>query len=83
MPASVVVEDALKSLITSDEALKIARLDAEKAYRDLTPYRALVELDQDGWHVDYELKNRHVQGGGAHYLIDAQTGIIKTKKYEQ
>ena len=69
--------------LTSDQALKIARLDAEKAYRDLSPYRVFVELDHDGWHVDYELKNRKSNGGGPHYVIDAQTGAICTKRYEQ
>jgi hypothetical protein len=76
-------EAAAPTLITSDHALKIARLDAEKTYRDLTPYRVLLELHQDGWHVDYELKNERAQGGGAHYVIDAQTGVIRMKKYEQ
>ncbi len=70
-------------IVTSDEALGIARLDAEKAYRDLSPYRVLVELDETGWHIDYELKNRQAQGGGAHYVIDAQTGVIRSKRYEQ
>jgi hypothetical protein len=42
-----------------------------------------VELGQDGWHVDYVLRNRQAQGGGAHYVIDAQTGQIRTKRYEQ
>jgi len=42
----------------------IRQLDAEKAYRNLTPYRALIELMQHGWRVDYELKNRQAQGGG-------------------
>jgi hypothetical protein len=74
---------AASPTITSDEALRTARLDAEKAYRDLTPYRDLVELMQDGWRVDYELKNRQAQGGGAHYLIDAQTGAIRSKRCEQ
>jgi uncharacterized membrane protein YkoI len=69
--------------ITSDEALKIARLDAEKAYRDLSPYRVHLELDDDCWHVDYELKNRQSNGGGPHYVIDAQTGAIRKKRYEQ
>ncbi len=70
-------------IVTSDEALRIARLDAEMAYRDLSPYRVLVELDEAGWHIDYELKNRQVQGGGAHYVIDAHTGAIRSKRYEQ
>ncbi len=79
----VTTEDAVQTLITSDEALKIARLDAERVYRDLVPYRVRLELDQDGWHVDYELINRQAQGGGAYYVIDAQSGKISKKKYEQ
>ncbi len=50
--------------ITSDQALRIARLDAEKVYRDLSPYRASVSLEEDGWHVDYDLKDSRLQGGG-------------------
>ena len=83
MPATTSMVDAVQTLITSDEALKIARLDAERIYRDLTPYRVLLELHEEGWHVDYELRNAQAQGGGAHYVIDAQTGTIRTKKYEQ
>jgi hypothetical protein len=69
--------------ISSDQALRIARLDAEKAYRDLTPFFVQVELDDDGWHVDYELKDRQSNGGGPHYVIDAQTEVILVKRYEQ
>jgi hypothetical protein len=71
------------SPITSDEALNIARLDAEKAYRDLSGFTVSLQLDEQGWHVDYELKNRQSHGGGPHYVIDAQTGIIRTKGYDQ
>jgi hypothetical protein len=83
MSTSSAIEDALQEQITSDQALKVARLDAEKTYRDLTPYRILVELHQDGWHVDYEPKNRHSQGGGPHYVIDTRLGTIRSKVYEQ
>lgn len=69
--------------MTDPGSANIARLDAEKAYRDLLSYRASVDLADDGWHVDYELKNRESQGGGAHYVIDAQTGAILSKRYEQ
>jgi len=69
--------------ITSDQALRIARLDAERVYRDLSPYRASVSLEQDGWHVDYELKDSRLQGGGPHYVIDPGNGAILTKQYEQ
>jgi hypothetical protein len=83
MPPSTAIEDAVQVHITSDQALRVARLDAESVYRDLTDYRILVELHQDGWHVDYELKNRHTQGGGPHYVIDAEAGTIRSKRYEQ
>lgn len=69
--------------ITSDQALRIARLDAERVYRDLSPYRASIALEQDGWHVDYELKDLRLQGGGPHYVIDPGDGSILTKQYEQ
>ena len=83
MPTLSAVEDAIQEQITSDQALKVARMDAEKVYRNLATYRILVELHQDGWHVDYEVKNPHAQGGGPHYVIDAMTANIRSKRYEQ
>jgi hypothetical protein len=70
-------------VLSSDEVLRIARLDAEKAYRDLTPYRISISLETDGWHVDYELKNPQLNGGGPHYIIDPATGAVLSKRYEQ
>jgi hypothetical protein len=69
--------------VSSDQALKIARLDAEQAYRDLTPYRISLALEDDGWHIDYQLKDPGLNGGGPHYLIDPSTGAILSKRYEQ
>jgi hypothetical protein len=69
--------------LASDEVLKIARLDAERAYRDLSPYRIGIVLESDGWHVDYHLKDPFVNGGGPHYVIDPITGTILAKRYEQ
>lgn len=69
--------------ISCDDALKIVRVDAEKAYRDLSPFRIEISLEGDGWHIDFELKNPRLNGGGPHYVIDAQTGAIRTKRYEQ
>ena len=63
--------------------LRVARLDAEKAYRDRLPFSVHVELNDDGWHVDYQLKDKQSHGGGPHYVIDVQTGVICTKRYEQ
>jgi hypothetical protein len=73
----------MKGTIPSDRALHIARLDAEHAYRDLSPFRIQLVLEDDGWHVDYELKDPLVNGGGPHYLIDSLSGQILWKKYEQ
>ena len=69
--------------VSCDEALRIARLDAEQVYRDLTPYRIQVVLQADGWHVDYDFNAPGLQGGGPHYVIDAVTGAVLSKHYEQ
>jgi hypothetical protein len=70
-------------VVSSDQALAIARRDAETVYKELLDQRITICLESDGWHVDYELKDRHMHGGGPHYVIDAATGTILTKRYEQ
>lgn len=70
-------------MIDCETALAIARKDAEKAYRDLSAYRIIIEQKDDGWHIDYELKDVFWKGGGPHYVIDAMTGAIVFKRYEQ
>ena len=70
-------------VIASDQALAIAQTDADKIYRDLTIYRIQLVLEADGWHVDYELKDPKLVGGGPHYIIDAVAGSIVAKRYEQ
>ena len=77
------IQDTERQRLTSDQALRVARLDAETAYRDLSIYRIQVSLERDGWHVDYELKDREAQGGGPHYLIDPISGKVLSKQYEQ
>ena len=69
--------------IPADQALAAAQADAVKAYRDLSLYRIHLSLEGDGWHIDYDLKNPRLKGGGPHYLIDSNTGAIVSKKYEQ
>ena len=69
--------------ISRDQALQIARADAEKIYRDLSGYRVDLKLEHDGWHVDYELKDPELDGGGPHYVIDPVSGKILSKRYEQ
>jgi hypothetical protein len=70
-------------LLSSDEVLRIARQDAEAAYRDLSGYRISLLLQPDGWHVDYDLLEPLVAGGGPHYIIDPASGTILSKRYEQ
>lgn len=69
--------------MSCDRALEIARLDAEKAYRNLARFRILILLHPDGWHIDYDLTHTGMNGGGPHYVIDAATGAIASKRYEQ
>ena len=69
--------------IPGDRALAVAQADAEQAYRDLSVYRIQLVLEADGWHVDYELKDPRLKGGGPHYVIDAVKGVIVSKRYEQ
>ena len=69
--------------IAGDQALAVAQADAVNAYRTLSVYRIQVVLESDGWHIDYELKDPRQKGGGPHYIIDAITGAIVSKRYEQ
>ena len=69
--------------LSCDEVLKIARQDAEKAYRDLSRYSIRISEESDGWHVDYELKDERARGGGPHYVIHSTSGEIIAKRYEQ
>ena len=72
-----------RHLLPPDEILRIAQRDAEGAYQDLSEFRITLVLKPDGWHVDYELTEPYVAGGGPHYVIDPATGRIIEKKYYQ
>lgn len=69
--------------LAGDQALAIAQADPARVYRDLSLYRIPLVLEDDGWHVDYELKDPQLTGGGPHYVIDARTGAFVSKRYEQ
>lgn len=69
--------------ISSHRALAIAEADALPVYQDLSPYRIEIKLEADGWHVEYRIKKPRVAGGGPHYVIDATTGAIVSKRYYQ
>jgi hypothetical protein len=66
-----------------NEILRIAQQDAQQAYRDLSGLRITLVLEPDGWHVDYDLTEDIMAGGGPHYLIDPRDGRILSKRYEQ
>jgi hypothetical protein len=69
--------------LAGDQVLAIAQADAARVYRDLSVFQIHLVLEDDGWHVDYELKNPRLKGGGPHYIIDARTGAVISKRYEQ
>jgi hypothetical protein len=81
--AIVIGQEASAARISCDQALKIAREDGEKVYRDLSRFDIRVALEADGWHIDYIFKDDRARGGGPHYVIDALTGGILSKRYEQ
>jgi hypothetical protein len=63
--------------------LRIAQQDAESVYGDLSAYRITLKLEQDGWHVDYDIPQPSMAGGGPHYVIDSTNGSIVSRRYEQ
>ena len=71
------------TILAGDRILAIAQADASAVYRDLSSYRIHLALEIDGWPVDYELKDDKFKGGGPHYILDAHTGAILTRRYEQ
>ena len=74
---SVATEDKhSKPLLSCDEILRIARQDGEVAYRGLSGYRITLTLRDDGWHVDFDLTEPLVAGGGPHYIINPVDGAI-------
>jgi hypothetical protein len=77
------IETTADPALSAERALGIAQADASQAYRDLSLYRIRLELEPDGWHVDYELKDPKLKGGGPHYVIDRFTGALVSRRYEQ
>jgi hypothetical protein len=74
---------SLASRVSSVDALRIAEADARTAYGDLSIFTITVVVEEDGWHIDYEVRKPGMKGGGPHYVIDAGSGQILSKRYEQ
>lgn len=71
------------ALIDREEALKIAKENAQRIYRDLSIYKIKAELKDEKWYVDYVISDPQMVGGGPHYVISAKTGEIISYRYEQ
>lgn len=71
-----------KNLAATD-VLRIAQQDAQAAYGDLSGFKITLFRYPDGWHVDYEVAEPLSAGGGPHYVIDPDTGVILGRRYEQ
>ena len=69
--------------ITKEQALAIAKKDAEKEYGDLSYYEVSCTLKDEAWHIDYALIDKSLLGGGPHYIISATDGTFIDIRYEQ
>jgi hypothetical protein len=49
--------------LAGNRVLVIAQADAARVYLDLSTYRIQLVLEEDGWHVDYELKGPKLRDG--------------------
>ena len=72
-----------EKIIDKDHAIAIAHDDALKSYGNLDNLEVNAVFSRGEWKIDYELKNKKLNGGVPHYRIDAKTGEIKHKIYEQ
>lgn len=75
--------EATQPTLAADQILTFAQADAVRAYGDLSEYSVRLSLETDGWHVDYELRDPRMKGGGPHYVLDPASGAILSKRYEQ
>jgi hypothetical protein len=74
----------VKPTISRQQAIAIAEADAVPVYGDdLLNLTLEITLAEGGWHVKYEMRKPRWAGGGPHYVIDATTGEIVSKKYYQ
>jgi len=83
MSASTTDQPAARPNVSGDQALSVTHLDSERAYGDVSRFRVQVSLEPDGWHVEYQVKNPLTKGGAPHYVIDASSGQIISKRYYQ
>lgn len=49
--------EVTQPILAADQILTFAQSDAVRAYGDLSDYSVRLSLEDDGWHVDYDLRN--------------------------
>lgn len=69
--------------VSRQQAISIAEADGLPVYGNLDDLTLEVTLMDDGWHVDYWVRKHRHAGGGPHYIINADTGQIVFKRYDQ
>ena len=70
-------------MIDRDETISIAMKNAGQVYRDLSVYRVEAVLKEGKWYVDFEFADKDMDGGGPHFVIDAETGEIIGSRFDQ
>lgn len=77
--------DVAALTVSRQQAIAIAEADALPRYGAEWLNKLLLRavLHDDGWRVEYEQWRPRHSGDGPHYVIDATTGEILSKKYYQ
>ena len=70
-------------MIDKAAVLEIAQKNASFVYRDLSVYEVRATLQDNQWFVDYEFKDKTLDGGGPHFVISAETGKILSYRFDQ
>lgn len=68
--------------IARQEAIEIARADAEEASENLSDCEPVATFDGTNWHVEYRLTT-DVDGGAPEYVIGGESGDILEQTYWQ
>ena len=69
--------------IGAEEAVSIAKSDFVKVIGPLDHFKIVHSEQPDGWHIEFHLKDRTLDGGSATYIIDKETGKISDRKVTQ
>lgn len=69
--------------ITEEAAIKVAKDDAKRILGKLDEYEISASEQTEGWHVRFKQKMQGLEGDGALYIIDKETGkLLDIKLYQ-